>query len=117
MQEADSKGFGAIVIDAVEGGEDGFLIKGGDDLSCRVQALGDFETEAAFDDGARWFVKAIVELGRAEAAEFENVSKPLGGEEGGFGAFGFKNGVGGDGGAVNDLGDGGGGEIEGCQEV
>ena len=99
---------------ALEGGDegvDGVFVEREEDFAEVVEAFGDGEAEVAGDKGLGEGDAEVVLVVAALVAEGEDVAEALGGDERGAGALAFDDGVGGEGGAVDEDFDVGGGEV------
>ena len=97
----------------------GGFVEGGEDAAAGVEALGDLEAEVAGDERGEAAGHAVG-VGPRAAAELEDVAEALGGDQAGAGEAALEQGVGGDGGAVDeevDAVEGRGGGVEGGEDA
>ena len=94
----------------------GFDINGLDDLAPGIGPFGDLEAQPPFDQDLGFAEMEVIEPGRPETTEFQDVAEPPGGDQGDTYPLALDDGVGGDGGAVGKLGDLGGGNPRFVQE-
>ena len=111
VEEADGDALDGFALQEGDEVGDGVLVERKEDLAEVVEAFGDGEAEVAGDEGLGEGDAEIVLVVAALVAEGENVAEALGGDEGGAGALALDDGVGGEGGAVDEDFDVGGGEV------
>ena len=106
MEEAHGDGLGTLLTDDVDRLVEGVDVERDDDLAVGSDALLHLEAQVAVDEGLRRGVEQAVQGGHAHPSQLKDIAEALGGYEGGLRALAFQDGVGGDGGAVDDLFDG-----------
>ena len=104
VQKADGDGFDALVAQLA-----GYLAQGVFVERCKlcaagIEALGHAKTAVAWHEGPGFFKLQVVEGGANLAGDFQHVAEALGGDKAGRRDFAFDDGVGGDCGAVDDVG-------------
>ena len=85
---------------------DSGLVEGRQLAAARVQPLPDLEAQVARHQGPRLLEMDVVERRPDLAADLQHVAEALRGDERGARGLAFDQGVGGDGGAVHEVGDG-----------
>src|ERR1700712_3521576 len=111
VEEADGDGGDTGVAEFCHRGADGGGVERNFDGAVVTDAFGDFEAEVTADQNLGFVDVDVVEVGALLAADFEQIPKTVGGDEAGFRTAVLDQGVGGDGGAVAEIGDGGGGGV------
>ena len=108
VQQADGDAFYFFLADQRDQCVDGGLIERAHDPAGVVQSFRHRQAEVARDEGLGQHDVQVVLVVTAFVAHREDVAKTLGGDEGGAGALALDDGVGRQGGAVDDQSDVGG---------
>ena len=83
-------------------------IEGQVDAPVGQHALGQIKAQLPFCQGCRFFQRQVVHIVAAFDTDFDGIAEAGGGDQGGLRAFALDQGVGDEGGAVDDVADGGG---------
>ena len=116
MQEADRDAFDGFGAEGGDEGGDGPFVERQEDVAVVVEPFGDGQPEVAGHEGLREGDVEVVLVVAALIAEGEDVAEAFGGDQRGAGALAFDDGVGGEGGAVDEEGDVGRGEAGGAED-
>ena len=117
VDEGDGNGFDAVLVEDGEGGVDGGFVERDEDASAVVDPLLHGEAKVARDEGRGAVDPDVVLLEPVLVRHFEGVAVAFGDDQGGFGALPLDDGVGGQGGAVDDEADGRGGDGRHLQDL
>ncbi len=107
MQQADRDRLDPLADQKADRAFDACLVERPVDAALRVDPLVDLGPETPLDQGRGFGPRHVIQPRHPQIADFQNVAKPLGGDESGLGALVFEDRVRGDGGAVQQLGDAG----------